>query len=166
VNDLSPKPAWAASIHPARETRSFWVMGDRVALRARLPGPNLWVVDVEVPPGSGVPPHSHASPEVFIVQDGVVRFWTNVGGVPQEVDAGPGDVLTVPAHAPHGYRNASGAAARFTGLVDDSMAAFFEAAARDVPPPPGPPPAEEIGRIMALAARSGITMLGQEGNGA
>jgi quercetin dioxygenase-like cupin family protein len=161
MNDLSVNPAPAASIHPARDASPFWVMGDRVALRARLPGPNLWVVDVEVPPGSGVPPHTHASPEIFIVQEGLVRFWTDAG----EADAGPGDVLTIPPHAPHGYRNASAAPARFTGLVDDSMAAFFEAAARPVPPPPGPPPAEEIGRIMALAAQAGITMLPPPGSG-
>lgn len=145
--------------YPISEAESFWVLGDQVSLRGSLPSLGLHVVDVTVPPGSGVPPHSHASLEIFRVVEGSITFAAIEGGATREREAGAGDVVTVAPHAPHGYRNSSGQPARMTVLLQDQMIGFFKAAAADEAPPAGPPSTEAIARIMKLAAEHGIVML-------
>ena len=97
----------SAKVHPTAAADTFWVMGDKVAKRGKLEGTEFNVVDVLIPPGSGTPPHTHASPEIFRILEGTVRIWSMVGGTPVETDAVPGDVVTIPAHAPHAYQNVS-----------------------------------------------------------
>jgi quercetin dioxygenase-like cupin family protein len=145
--------------HPISEAESFWVLGDQVSLRGSLPSLGLHVIDVTVPPGSGVPPPSHAPPEIFRVVEGRMIFAAVEDGATRETEAGAGDVVTVAPHAPHGYRNASDQPARMTVLLHEQMVGFFKAAASEKAPPPGPPPAEGIARIMKLAAEHGIVML-------
>ena len=81
-----------------------------------------------------------------------------VDGKPVETDAVAGDVVTIPAHAPHAYQNASPVQAVMMSIVDDEMIAFFEAAASNEAPK-GPPTPEAIGRIMSLTASHGINIL-------
>ena len=149
-----------AAVHAGREGRSFWVMGDRVTVLAHLEEPDLHVVDVEVPPGGGVPPHRHASAEIMRVLDGVVDFAVETEKGFSEVRAGAGDVFTVPADAPHGYRNPGPGPARLMCILDGRMVRFFQDAGSPEAPPPGPPDAGEIARIMGIAARHGIRLLG------
>lgn len=133
-------------------------MGDQVAMRAKLVGTALNVIDVTVPPASGTPPHTHPSAEIFRVLEGILTIWTMIDGVASEYEARPGDVVTIPGNAPHGYRNAGSAPVMFTAIVDDEMIAFFEeAASKDAPS--GPPTAEMISRIMELTGRHGIRIL-------
>jgi quercetin dioxygenase-like cupin family protein len=116
-------------------------------------------VDVTVPPGSGVPPHRHASAETFLVLSGrltVAR--AAAGGAFEEIEAGPGDMIAIPADTPHGYHNAGPEPVVFMAVVDPALAAFFEAAAAPERPS-GPPTPEAISRIMALAEAHGIRML-------
>lgn len=148
----------AATIHPAVSARSFWVMGDQVSVRAKLDGTALNVIDVMVPPGSGTPPHTHPSAEIFRVLDGTLTIWTAIDGVPGEHEAGPGDVVTIPGSAPHGYRNAGSGPVMFTAIVDDEMIAFFEEAASKNAPS-GPPTTDMVNRIMELTGRHGIRIL-------
>jgi mannose-6-phosphate isomerase-like protein (cupin superfamily) len=53
------------------------------------------------PPGLGPRLHRHPYAEVFIVQDGTVTFSLD----DDEVDAGSGEVVVVPAGAAHKFRN-------------------------------------------------------------
>lgn len=145
-------------VNSVADARSFWVMGDQVSLRGKVEGAPLNIVDVTVPPGSGTPPHSHASAEIFRILEGTIRVWHMVNGVPTETDATAGDVVTMAAHAPHGYRNATDRPARLMAIVDDEMVAFFRDAASDHAPE-GPPTPELIAQLMDLTARHGITML-------
>lgn len=140
------------------DAESFYVLGDRIALRGALADTPLSIVDVTVPPGSGVPPHTHASPETFRVLSGRMTFWRLVDGAPEEIDAGPGDVISVPGGVPHGYRNASTEMAEVMVLLDDRMLAFFRALASDTPLF-GPPSPEALARVGAATAAHGIAML-------
>lgn len=53
------------------------------------------------PPGGHVPLHHHPYEEVFIVREGTATF--TVDG--EEVEAGSGRVVVVPAGAAHGFAN-------------------------------------------------------------
>lgn len=159
MNDInSGAQAPSVAIHPASSAESFWVVGDKVSLRGQLAGTDLHVIDVEVPPGSGTPPHTHAYAEIFRVLQGTLRIWSLADGAPQEVDAGPGDVITIPAHAPHAYRNVGTEPAVFMAIVDGQAIRFFQAMASSEPVV-GPPGPNVISRIMTVTAEHGVKML-------
>ncbi len=138
--------------------RDFWVMSDRLSLRGKLPGTALNVLDVTVSPGGGTPPHSHASAEIFRILSGELTIWTMADGCPTEYVATAGDVVTIPAHAPHGYRNNGTGPATMMAILDDDMIAFFEDVASHRAPA-GPPSPEVIERLMRATEVHGITML-------
>jgi mannose-6-phosphate isomerase-like protein (cupin superfamily) len=52
-------------------------------------------------PGEGPVLHRHPYEETFIMQEGTVQF--TVGD--QEIDAGPGEIVVVPANTPHKFVN-------------------------------------------------------------
>jgi len=54
------------------------------------------------PPGTGPALHRHPYDETFVVEEGTVRF--TVGD--EQLEAGAGDVVVVPAGVPHGFVNA------------------------------------------------------------
>lgn len=140
------------------DAESFYVLGDRIAMRGSLADTPLSIIDVAVPPGSGVPPHTHPSPETFRVLSGRLTFWRLLDGTPEEIEAGPGDVVSVPGGVPHGYRNASKEVAEVMVVLDDRMLAFFRALAGDAPLA-GPPTPETLARVGAATAAHGIAML-------
>ena len=142
----------------ADAAESFYVLGDRIALRGDLAGSNLTMIDVTIPPGGGVPPHTHASPETFRVLEGRVSFWRATDTGSEEIEAGPGDVVVVPSDVPHGYRNAGTAPAVVMVLLEPAMVAFFRAMA-DPAPLAGPPTPEILARVGALTTAHGIRML-------
>lgn len=62
----------------------------------------------EFPPGTSVPPHSHATQDEFIfVLTGEYTIWLEDA----EQKAGPGDLVKLPRTIPHGIFNKSGATA-------------------------------------------------------
>lgn len=150
---------YAASFATRDDAPRFWVMGDELRAMGSLAGTTWHVMDVAVPPGSGTPPHRHASPEIFMVTEGHVSFGVAESGAFRTFTAKPGDVVTVPSGVPHLYRNETSGPARFTVLVDAGMKAFFDAVASPAPPPPGPPSAEQMAEIMAACAAHGIEIL-------
>jgi mannose-6-phosphate isomerase-like protein (cupin superfamily) len=142
-------------LHPAASAETLHVLGDRVALRGALTGSPLHLVEVTVPPGSGVPPHRHASPETFRVLSGTAAFAVETAQGMASVTAGEGDMLTVPPMALHGYRNPSDRPLVFQAILAASMIDFF----REVAAPgtlQGPPPPEAVAAVLAAAARHGI----------
>lgn len=132
------------------ETR--WVVADRVRFLGGLAGANLELLEVEIPPGSGTPPHRHASAELFYVVDGeiTIRHFP-AGKQPVTIVAKAGTSVRIDGNAPHNYMNESGKSARMLVLVEPSMTAFF----REIgtPAPQGEP---DFGRIGAAMQRHGI----------
>jgi quercetin dioxygenase-like cupin family protein len=151
-------PATIRITHAA-EAETRWVVRDRIRFMGEVEGTELHVVEVEVPPSSGTPPHVHASPEIFRVLEGEITFGLFEGGPPRHVIAGAGTVVTVPSRVPHNYQNSGGVPARMLVVLERSMAEFFRAVGRVETPPAGPPSAEEIAAVIAACARHGITLL-------
>ena len=148
----------STEVHEAGSGRIIAVLGEQVQVRARLAGTRLNIVDVTVPPGSGTPLHSHASTEIYRILSGRLQISFQRGEKVSEVEAMAGDVVTMPAHAAHAYRNASAEPAHFMAIVDDHMLAFFDEAAA-LQAPAGPPSPELVGRVMELTEAHGIAMM-------
>ena len=142
------------------DAEALWVVRDRIRFMGSLDGTELSVAEVEVPPGSGTPPHLHASPEIFRVLSGEVTFGRFADGPPSMTAAGPGTVVTVPSNVPHNYQNAGSGPATMLVVIEKSMENFFRDLGKSETPPAGPPSDAEIGEVLAACARHGITMLG------
>ena len=61
----------------------------------------LCIFDQYCEPGLGAPTHLHAVEELLTVMGGRAKIW--VGG--DEVEAGPGNSVLIPAGTKHGFRN-------------------------------------------------------------
>jgi quercetin dioxygenase-like cupin family protein len=120
------------SIVSAGTVEPLSVLGDRVGilLRSADSAHRMTAMTVEVPPGSGVPPHSHAvEEEGYFVLEGVLEM--TVGG--RTASLSRGDFAHVPPTAVHGYRNVGDVPARFLAwTVGGPIDEFFEAMSRDV----------------------------------
>lgn len=141
------------------EAEEVWVVRDRVRFMGTVEGTELAVLEVEVPPGSGTPPHRHASPEIFRVLEGELTFGCYAAGPPTLATVGAGAVVTVPSEVPHNYQNNGDAPATMLVVVDHAMEAFFRDLGRTAEPPPGPPAAPELREVMEACVRHGITLL-------
>lgn len=150
---------FAASITRLEDADARWVVRDRLRFMGDLAGTDLSVVEVEVPPGSGTPPHRHASPEIFRVLNGEITFGLFQDGPSVHIRGGAGTVVTMPSNVGHNYANLSGAPASMLVVVDRSMKEFFLDAGRRDPPPAGPPSDAEVADVMAACVRHGITGL-------
>lgn len=75
-------------------------------------GDDLAFIYCEIPPGGEVGTHQDSAEEFVHVIEGVLEGW--IGKTRRTVRAG--EVLFIPAMAPHGFRNTSPAGARFLGL--------------------------------------------------
>jgi mannose-6-phosphate isomerase-like protein (cupin superfamily) len=64
-------------------------------------GVGVCVIFVDAPPGGGPALHKHPYEEVFITLEGQVTFLADG----QEIQAGAGDVVVVPADTPHAFTN-------------------------------------------------------------
>jgi quercetin dioxygenase-like cupin family protein len=106
---------------------ALFVVGDRIRFLGGLPGSDLELVEVDVPSGSGTPPHSHTSAELFYVVAGnlTVRTFSDAGQPPAVAVAGPGDAITIASGVPHNYVNESAKPVKMLVLLERSMVAFF-----------------------------------------
>ncbi len=136
----------------------LWVLGDEIRFMGAVEEKNVHVLDVTVPPGSGTPPHRHASPEFFRVSEGEVNFEFFYDGTVRTVVAGPGSVVTLPGHIGHSYANRGNSPAVMTAIVEAQMVEFFKEIGT-LAPPAGVPSSEVIGRVMAACERYGIEIL-------
>lgn len=142
---------------PANGGETLWVVADRIRFLGGLPGSNLELLDIEVPPGSGTPPHTHLSPEMFHVLEGELTIREfGAGCAPRIVSAGPGTAVRIPSMLPHNYSNDSGAPVRMLVLIDRTMIDFF----RDVgaPEPQREPDFAKIGAAMQRHGIEPLTM--------
>lgn len=105
---------------------TLWVVADRLRFCGGLAGSGVELLDVEVPPGSGTPPHSHASAELFHVIAGTLTVGSfPEGGAPVMIEAGAGSTVRIDSRMPHNYVNAGTQPVRMLVLVEASMVAFF-----------------------------------------
>jgi quercetin dioxygenase-like cupin family protein len=74
-----------------------------------------------IPPGSGVPLHSHADPETFLAIAGEIEGLTERGWV----RVFPGDVFHVPGDAKHAWRNLSDEPAVMILVTTATLGRFF-----------------------------------------
>jgi quercetin dioxygenase-like cupin family protein len=142
------------------EAEILWVVRDQMRFMGDLAGTELSILEVEVPPGSGTPPHLHASPEIFRVLRGEITFGLFENGPPQQIRAEAGTVVTVPSGVGHNYANLGAEPASMLVVVEASMVAFFRDIGRADTPPAGPPSDAEIAEVLSACARHGITVLG------
>jgi len=145
--------------HP-QDAKSLWVLGDEVKFMGKLEGSDLHVLDVTVPPGSGTPPHTHRSVEIFHVTEGEVTFGFFESNPPRFVVGRPGTVVTVPSNVGHNYQNTGSSPAKMTSIIETQMVDFFNDVGSSVPPPPGPPPAAIVEKVMAACGKHEIILLG------
>ena len=111
------------------------------------------LIDMHVPPGGGPPPHRHDFEESFTVLEGEIEV--TFRGLKQTVRTG--QVINIPANAPHQFRNSSGQAARLlcccspAGLEELFLEVGVWVATRTTPPPKPDAAAEEAFRARAEA---------------
>ncbi len=77
------------------------VRGNAAQLEGEEHGAGISLFVVDSPPGAGPAVHRHPYEEVFVVHEGQARFFVDE----EELDAGAGDVVIVPAEAAHRFVN-------------------------------------------------------------
>ena len=115
------------------------------------------LIDMAVPDGGGPPPHRHDYEESFTLLEGELRFAFR--GESMTVRAG--STINIPANAPHGFKNVSGAPARMLCLcVPAGLDAFFLEVGDPLESRTSPPPRLDaaqtkarIAKIVALAPK-------------
>jgi quercetin dioxygenase-like cupin family protein len=130
----------------AGDTYTILVMGKDTA-------GHYCLIDMYVPPAGGPPPHRHDFEESFTVLEGEVEV-TFRG---QEQTIRTGQVINIPANAPHQFKNKSGQAARLlcycspAGLEELFLEVGVPVATRTTSPPKPDAAAVEAFRARAEA---------------
>ncbi len=128
-----------------------------ILLTGEETGGRYCLVEMQIPPGAGPPPHRHDFEEMFTILDGEIDL--TVRGRTQKAAAGAS--VNIPANAPHAFRNNSEATARMLCMCSPPgqelffMAVGVPLASRTaVAPKLGPEEqAEAIGKAKALAPK-------------
>ena len=109
------------------------------------------LIDMYVPPGGGPPPHRHDFEESFTVLEGEIE--ATFRGVSSIVRAG--QVINIPANAPHQFRNKSEQPARLLCVCSPAgQEEFFMELGVPVATRTTPPPELEPAARSALRAKS------------
>ncbi len=115
------------------------VVGDvyTVLVSGKQSGGRYALIDMYVPPGGGPPPHRHDFEEMFHVLEGTVEVMFR--GV--KSTARTGETVSIPANAPHAFKNMSSAPARLLCTVSPAgEEEFFLEIGDRVPTRTGPVP--------------------------
>ncbi len=123
------------------------------------------LIDMHVPPGGGPPPHRHDFEESFTVLEGEIE--ATFRGRQTTVRAG--QVINIPANAPHRFQNKSELPARLlclcspAGLDEFFLEVGVPVATRITPAPPPDAAAQEVlrARIQALNPKYKTELLPQ-----
>ncbi len=108
------------------------------------------LIDMHVPPGGGPPPHRHDFEESFTVLAGEIE--ATFRGKTSTVRAG--EVINIPANAPHQFQNKSQDAARLLCLCSPAgQEEFFLEIGVPVPTRTTPPPKADPGEQEALRTK-------------
>ena len=99
-----------------KEGRTKQVAGVRLTWKAtgEDTGYSIGLYEMDLPPGKGIPLHSHPYAEVFYVIAGYTDFLRiNANGQEEWVRCGPGDTLIAPMNALHAFHNRTDKPTRF-----------------------------------------------------
>lgn len=141
------------------EGDSLWVLGEfyTVKVSSEETGGEFALVEAEIPPRSGPPPHVHSrEDECFYVLEGEIEYLAGE----KTVRAGAGSVIYVPKGIVHTYKNVGETTARFlVTITPGGFEKFFEeighpATDKDSPPPPPDP--EDVEKVMTTAPKYGL----------
>lgn len=118
-------------------------------------GEHFGAFHATVPPGAGIPVHSHPDVELFFVIEGELQLLRESDGEPVGIPAGHAGF--VPAYALHGFVNAGPEEARVLITCTRGLENFLLEAGRLVgaTTAQGPPSPEEIERVLAIARKHG-----------
>ncbi|MGH3394485.1 MAG: cupin domain-containing protein [Streptosporangiaceae bacterium] len=125
------------------------VVGDTytILLTGEDTGGRFTLIDMYVPPGGGPPPHRHDFEETFILLEG--QLDVTFRGATRTASAGT--TISVPANAPHQFRNIAAEPARLLCVcAPPGQEEFFAAVGDRVASRTAPPPGLDA---VALAAR-------------
>lgn len=141
VKKLGPKEGRTKQVGSIRAT--FKATGEDT-------GYALSVFEMDLPPGQGIPLHSHPFAEIFYVVTGYTDFLrVDEEGREEWVRCGPGDTLVVPMNALHAFHNRTDKPSRFLNSSVYYHEVFFETCIPTVdvndPLPPEKEPTEEEG---------------------
>lgn len=148
----------------ATTTDALWFLDTLVVRRHRPTSAEPFaLLESTAHPGNTVPLHRHDEEEVFTVLEGELTL--TVGD--ETVVLGPLSSAVAPRSVPHSYVATSDTETRWLvltapGRFDAFVEELSRPAAANVVPPAldGPPAPEEIERLVAVAARHGIEILG------
>lgn len=133
-----------------------WVIADKIRFLGGIPGSSIELLDIEVPQGSGTPPHTHEAAELMYILEGELTVRQFGPELPPVVtQAGPGTAVKIPSRVPHNYVNEGSKPVRMLVMLEASMVAFF----RDVGSAERPTGAPDFARIGAAMERHGIEAL-------
>ena len=126
------------------DTYTILVSGAETAGRYTL-------IDMHVPPGGGPPPHRHDFEEVFTILDGEIELTCrSVSAI-----ATACETISVPANAPHVFRNVSERPARLLCLCSPAgQEEFFKEVGVPVAHRTEPPPALDDAATSAFIAKA------------
>jgi mannose-6-phosphate isomerase-like protein (cupin superfamily) len=143
------------------EGRALWFLGNLVTVKASAEdtGGRASVVEFLNPPGFAPPLHRHLhEDEMFLVLEGEARFLC--GG--EDLAAGPGDFVHLPAGLPHTFLVGSGGPLRTLQITTPGgFEAFAAAVGGEAPERRLPEPAPVDPAALAHAAQlHGVEILG------
>lgn len=118
-------------------------------------GEHFGAFHAAVPPGAGIPVHSHPDVELFFVIEGELQLLREPDGEP--VPIGVGHCGFVPADALHGFANAGPGTAQVLITCTRGLENFLLEAGRPLGAiaAQGPPAPAEIERVLAIARKHG-----------
>lgn len=105
-----------------------------------------------VPPGVGIPTHTHPDVELFYILDGELKILLDDASFTARRDQGG----FVPSNAVHGFRNEGAEAASVLITCTRGLESFLLEAGTPISHvQPGPPSPDEIARVLGIAAKHG-----------
>jgi mannose-6-phosphate isomerase-like protein (cupin superfamily) len=145
------------------EGEALWFLGNFLTVKVggQESRGRLTVIDFVNPPGFAPPLHRHEhEEEVFYVLEGTATFLCDA----QEIPAGPGDLVHLPAGLPHTFKVDAAGPLR---VLQITTPAGFEDFAREAGEPAltaglpdVPPTAEQVAALMEIAPRYDMEILG------
>lgn len=143
-----------------RQGRLYDVGGDRVRIliEAAATGGALGMIEIEVAPGNGPPPH--AQPRGRNLPRAGGRAGPDGGGERHTLRAG--ETAFAPRGIPHGFRNDGRSAARvLVTLTPGGFERFFAEVGTPAEPgsPIAPPTADALARLVGIAPRYGLSFV-------
>jgi mannose-6-phosphate isomerase-like protein (cupin superfamily) len=120
-------------------------------------GEQFGVFHAVVPPGIGIPVHSHPDVEFFFVLEGELQLLRATGCDTETLTIAVNQAGLVPSNALHGFVNAGPDAVRLLITCTRGLEEFLTAAGRpvDAIASPAPPTLEEVERVLSIARKHG-----------